>query len=99
MFYVTINIFLELYNVLEYYIMNEEEHYDNDNDYIGKNIMNQECYNKYMQNNNNIMMSDIGKIKSGNYIDEAEVLDSYCGSNSKTEHNDNGNNNQTVIPI
>lgn len=56
MFYVTINIFLELYNVLEYYIMNEEEYYDNDNDYIGKNIMNQQCYNKYMQNNNNIII-------------------------------------------
>lgn len=45
------------------------------------------------------MMSDIGKIKSGNYIDEAEVLDSYHGSSSTTENNDNGYNKHTVIPI
>ena len=56
MFYVTINNFLELYNVLEYYIMNDEEHYDNDNGDIGKYIMNEEYYNKYMQNKNNIII-------------------------------------------
>ena len=56
MFYVTINNFLELYNVLEYYIMNDEEHYENDNGDIGKYIMNEEYYNKYMQNKNNIII-------------------------------------------
>jgi hypothetical protein len=36
--------------------MNEEEHYDNDNGDIGKYIMNEEYYNKYMQNKNNIII-------------------------------------------
>ena len=51
------------------------------------------------------MMLDITKIKSGNYIDEAEMLDSFHDSSSKTEHNSNDNNinnvhnKQTVIPI
>jgi len=36
--------------------MNEEEHYINDNGDIGKYIMNEECYNKYMQNKNNIII-------------------------------------------
>jgi len=43
------------------------------------------------------MMSDIAKIKSGSYIDEAEMLDSYHESSSKSGNNTD--NKQTVIPL
>jgi len=45
------------------------------------------------------MMSDIAKIKSGSYIDEAEMLDSYHENSSKSGNNDNAHNKQTVIPL
>jgi hypothetical protein len=42
------------------------------------------------------MLSDINKIKSGNYVDETEFTDSLRESSSKSNNIDS---NQSVMPI